>query len=442
MIGVGLYVSSFYSLGSLKDARLVLIVWVIGGLHALCGAIAYGAVAKRLPVSGGEYSYLTRCVHPAIGLVAGWVSILAGFAAPIAASSILFAEYLRQILGRTDMGLGVFDARVLATLTIVASALLYVFHLKIGTSFNNGVIAIKMLCFAIFLSVGIPFVLQSGFDGFVKPPATSEGSAEISRDLFVRLQEWDTIHNMIVALFYVSLAYTGFNASIYLAGSIDVGSEDGATRSLVSKSMWMACCLVIVLYVLLNMVFLYGMDASSIVQLDQGYVSVVAKSIGGPWLSTLIQWTIVLSQATSVLAMMATGPMVYAQMAKDGRLPKVFDVSHGATTSRVSVLVQSTLCCLIVWMSKIEEIVGYLGLTLTACGALAVSSIWFARKQLETTIPLRWYEHGATALYIAGAMVLLAFAAGSQPIKLWLCLSTFSVGLIAYALSRLFVKDR
>ena len=66
MIGIGLYVGSFYSMLSLQDARLVLLVWFVGGLYALCGAIAYGAVAQRLPVSGGEYTYLSRCVHPAI----------------------------------------------------------------------------------------------------------------------------------------------------------------------------------------------------------------------------------------------------------------------------------------------------------------------------------------------------------------------------------------
>ena len=99
MIGSGVYVGGFYSLLSLKDARLVLIVWLVGGLHAICGAIAYGAIANRLPVSGGEYSYLTRCVHPAVGFVAGWISIIAGFTAPIAVSALLIGKFI----GGTDL---------------------------------------------------------------------------------------------------------------------------------------------------------------------------------------------------------------------------------------------------------------------------------------------------------------------------------------------------
>ena len=123
MIGVGVYVGSYYSLLSLKDARLVLLVWLIGGIHAICGAIAYGAVASRLPVSGGEYSYLSRCVHPAIGFIAGWISIIAGFTAPIAASALLMGEYL---VGADAAGTIASDdisrVRIIATAAIVVAA--------------------------------------------------------------------------------------------------------------------------------------------------------------------------------------------------------------------------------------------------------------------------------------------------------------------------------
>ena len=70
MIGSGLYTSSGFALSSLGRADLVMWVWAVGGIMALCGAIAYGAIAKRLPDSGGEYLYLSRLIHPSVGFLA------------------------------------------------------------------------------------------------------------------------------------------------------------------------------------------------------------------------------------------------------------------------------------------------------------------------------------------------------------------------------------
>jgi len=429
MIGIGLYVGSYYSLLSLKDARLVLLVWLIGGLHALCGAIAYGAVARRLPVSGGEYTYLTRCVHPAIGFIAGWISIIAGFTAPIAGAALLLGEYLDRLLMEANGD----QVRICATLAILAAAGLHTLHVKVGSVFNNVVIGIKLLCFLVFLSIGIPFAMRSGYDGLlIDPSAVVQESLSLSH----RLMDGNTIYNMIVALFYVSLAYTGFNASIYLAGEIDREPNLQTGRSLVSRSMWMACLLVMVFYLLLNFVFLFGLDAQSIAKGGESYVALVANNIGGQSLSILIQITIILSAATSILAMMATGPMVYAQMAKDGRLPKWFDTTN--QVPRLPILVQATLCCILVWISEIKDIVGYLGLTLTACGALAVSSIWFAKAAFREKLPVRWYEHACTAIYVSGAIIFLVVAAFSprEFNQFLLCVATFATGLIVYVLAK------
>jgi APA family basic amino acid/polyamine antiporter len=420
MIGVGVYVGGFYSLSSLKDARLVLLVWFIGGLHAICGAVAYGAVASRLPVSGGEYSYLTRCVHPIVGFVAGWISIIAGFTAPIAASALLIGSYV----GTYGVTL---SSKWIASLSIVFAAALHAFHLKVGTSFNNLVIAIKLTCFAIFLGLGIPYVLNSPSTGLL---VDATGGAGPSEFLSVRLTEHDTIVQMIVSLFYVSLAYTGFNASIYLAGEIDTADVRAKNKSLVSRSMLIACISVMVIYMLLNWVFLYGLDPQAIMAAGEGYVAEVARNVGGEWLSQIIRLAIILSAATSVLAMMAIGPMVYAQMADDGRLPQFFRLDSGVP--RVAIAVQAILSCIVVWSSDIFGIIKYLGLTLTACGALAVSSIWFSHAKLATSSPVRWYEHAATAAYIGGAMLFLFVAYRQDPPQFWLCLATFGTGALAF----------
>ena len=429
MIGVGVYVGSYYSLLSLKDARLVLLVWLIGGLHAVCGAIAYGAIANRLPVSGGEYSYLTRCVHPAVGFIAGWISIIAGFTAPIAATALLLGKYL----GGADSAIT--STKLIATASIVFVAFLHGCHLKVGAWFNNVVIAIKFLCFAVFLIVGLPFVMQGTNTGLLVDAASSTNE---SPSLGIRLLEPSTWVQMVVSLFYISLAYTGFNASIYLAGEIEGPNTNPATsRKLVSRSMLIASVLVVVLYLVLNYVFLFGMSPERIAQAGESYVADVAQNIGGSWLAGLIRTTIVLSAATSILAMMAIGPMVYAQMAEDGRMPKLFRISD--QVPRTAIVAQGLLSIVVVWVSQIEGIVKYLGLTLTACGALAVSSVWIARKFMGEQSPIQWVEHVAASIYVGVAIVFL-LVAGSlerERTSFFLCVGTFALGLLAYGFANL-----
>jgi len=88
MIGAGVFTTSGLALADLGDRRLVLLAWAVGGALATCGALSYGAFARRMPVSGGEYTFLARTAHPLAGFLAGWVSLLAGFTAPIAASAL------------------------------------------------------------------------------------------------------------------------------------------------------------------------------------------------------------------------------------------------------------------------------------------------------------------------------------------------------------------
>ena len=97
MIGAGVFTTSGFALADLGDRRWVLLAWLVGGVLAAFGALTYGALARRSPESGGEYTFLSRAVHPLAGFLAGWVSLLAGFTAPIAAAAHGLQAYLYRI---------------------------------------------------------------------------------------------------------------------------------------------------------------------------------------------------------------------------------------------------------------------------------------------------------------------------------------------------------
>src|SRR5215467_3851146 len=95
MIGIGVFTSLGFQVASINSDFALISLWVVGGVVALCGALCYAELATALPRSGGEYHYLSRIYHPSIGFLAGCVSAIAGFPAPIALAALAFGKYVR-----------------------------------------------------------------------------------------------------------------------------------------------------------------------------------------------------------------------------------------------------------------------------------------------------------------------------------------------------------
>src|SRR5579871_4139219 len=94
MVGTGIFTTSGFLAGQLGSPNLVMWIWVVGALCALCGAFCYSELGINMPSSGGEYVYLTQAYGPTWGFMTGWVSFFAGFSAPIATVALAFADYL------------------------------------------------------------------------------------------------------------------------------------------------------------------------------------------------------------------------------------------------------------------------------------------------------------------------------------------------------------
>src|SRR5438874_2136733 len=96
MIGTGIFTTTGLMIGMGVSSREILLGWLIGGIIALCGALCYGELGANLPHSGGECYYLSRLLHPSLGFMAGCVSMIVGFAAPVAASAMAMHLYLAR----------------------------------------------------------------------------------------------------------------------------------------------------------------------------------------------------------------------------------------------------------------------------------------------------------------------------------------------------------
>src|SRR6059058_163325 len=99
IIGTGVFTSLGFQLPDIHSGFALLMLWVVGGIVALCGALSYGELSAALPRSGGEYHYLSKIYHPALGFMAGFVSATVGFAAPVALAAMAFGQYFNGVFG-------------------------------------------------------------------------------------------------------------------------------------------------------------------------------------------------------------------------------------------------------------------------------------------------------------------------------------------------------
>ena len=109
MIGTGVFTSLGFQLTDIRSTFALLLLWVVGGAAAFCGAVSYAELGAAIPRSGGEYTFLSRIYHPVAGFVSGWISATIGFAAPTALAAITFGAYLSSVfpsLSHTWPGIG------------------------------------------------------------------------------------------------------------------------------------------------------------------------------------------------------------------------------------------------------------------------------------------------------------------------------------------------
>jgi APA family basic amino acid/polyamine antiporter len=289
MIGSGVFTTSGFLLSELHTPGRASVVWLGGGFLALLGALCYGVLARQFPESGGEYLFLSRTLHPAAGYIAGWVSLLVGFSAPLAAVALAFGEYSKVWL---PAGI---PPQLTGSCVLAALAALHASHVQRGAWMQNAAVLAKLISIIVLLawaSAGLrPTALPS-------PVNVSAGS-------------------FAVALVWVSFSYSGWNAAVYIA------SEVCAPERNVPLATALGTVLVTVIYFALNVVFTFAAPVDQLAgKLEIGQTAALA--LGGKALADFVTALIALALATCISFMMMAGPRIYARMADDECLPRWF----------------------------------------------------------------------------------------------------------------------
>lgn len=412
MIGAGVYTTSGFALADLGSPLLVLAAWLVGGFLALCGAISYGALAARFVESGGEYLFLSRALHPAAGSVAGFVSLLAGFTGAMALAALTFEQYLPAV--QISDPTAAWPRNGIATALVVAAALLHGLRRRAGAGIQDLMVVIKLAVIVTFLGVAV-YSLETAQPGW---QGVSTAAAE----------PWPIpVVTFAVSLMWISLSYSGFNAAIYITAEVH---EGGVT---VRRSLLIGTLLVTLIYLLLNGVFVLAPPSEQVLG-NPDVATQAARYIGGQWLESLFRMTILLSLATSVSSLMMTGPRVYAQMAADGVLPRLF--RPAGDLPRAAIAAQVVLAIIVIHVASLRQLLSYLGLTLSLSAALTVATLFVLRARGEKlNVP---FYPWPPLIFVAGTLLVAAIAGWRNPVELLVALATLAIGGIFY----LFVPAR
>jgi APA family basic amino acid/polyamine antiporter len=422
MIGTGIFTTSGFIMQELGHPLALLLCWLIGGIFALCGALCYGELGAAFPEAGGEYVYLRQSFGKLIAFLSGWISLLVGFSAPIAAAAIAFATYGSGIFALTAHPLGslviaditvvtISPITITAIALIIALSLVHYYGIKIGTRVQNTLTSFKILIILLFIAAGLLFGSGSlsHFSGTVPLTSLVQGKFAVS-------------------LIFVSFAYSGWNAACYL------GSEIKDPSKKIPLALFAGTLLVLILYLLVNAVYIYALPASQMSgTLDIGLTS--ASALFGANIGKYLGAAIAIGILSALSAMILTGPRVYYAMSKDGVFFELFGRVHQRyKTPAFAIFLQAALAIFYILTLSFETLLIYIGFTLALFAMLTVLGLMMLRlKQKVLVSPYKTFGYPVTPIiFILGNLWIAYFSIRSRPVASLWGLLTIGAGILVY----------
>ena len=409
MIGTGVFTSLGYQLLDIKSGFVLMMLWVVGGIAALCGALTYAELGAALPRSGGEYNFLTRIYHPLVGFVSGWISATIGFAAPVALAAITFGSYLSAAfpsLSETWLAIGL----------IIVVTVAHVGRRNRSSNFQSVFTVAK-------ISLIVGFCLLCGFMVDETQPISF---LPVAGDGVLMLSS-----AFAVSLIYVNYAYTGWNSVTYLINEVD-----DAQRNL-PKILITSTLTVMVLYVALNFTFLLVAPMEAMEgQVEVGYIA--AQQVFGATGASAISVVLSLLLISTVSAMTIAGPRVLQVIGEDYSVFSRLARKNDDGIPALAILVQSSIAIVFVLTSSFQSILLFSGFILCLNTVFAVGGIFILRwRQPDLVRPYRtWLYPLPPLIYLMLMFWTLFFITKSQPQEAFIALGIIAAGSVAYVVSK------
>lgn len=417
IIGAGIFTTTGYLMDFLDSPVVMLSLWLVGGIISFCGALAFGELGAAFPQAGGEYIFISKLFHPLPGFLSGWLSLIVGFSAPIAASAIGFASYFIWAFPSIQTWLQ--PAHFLSTEIVskfLAIALILVFTLIhsrgiiLGAKVQNGLTMLKVI-----LVIGL---IIAGF-------TIGNGSLEHFRQEQVFQFDFKGWKSVGLSLMFVMFAYSGWNSATY------IGSEIRNPRKIIPWSLLVSTGIVMVLYLLLNLFFVYAVPPDKMVG-EPEIGGLAAGSAFGPVAETIISLLISFALFSSLSAFVILGPRVYYSMAREGYFFKIFSRVHPRFNVPVwSIVLQSFIAIILVLSGTFEQILVYMGFSLGIFPIIAVFGVFKLRMTGKSTLKMPGYPF-VHIIFIGTGVAMLVLAFLERPLESTIAILTALSGIPVY----------
>ena len=402
MIGTGVFTSLGFQLAVVQNTWTILILWTLGGGMALIGALVYAELGTHFRRTGGDYIFLSETIHPSVGYLYAWVSLVVGFSAPIAIAAMAMNNYLSPLFGETILP-GLFF------LLVVPIA--HMFSVSRSAQFQDLMTLVKILFVLVLIVLGILYGSK------VEMPALDFSGSWKNEVL---------VPGFAVSLIYVFYAYTGWNSAAYIIEEVDQPQKN------LPKALIWATVSVMVIYVLLQLVLL---KHASVDQLS-GKVQVADIAFGnlfGPNGALWVSFFIGIQLIATISGYAWVGPRVTYAMAKDFKLWKPLSKVnvHGIPTR--AIILNTFISLVLFSTGSFEQVMLYAGFVLQLMGTVTVYSSLRIKKEQGFRTP---YKPVLQVIYLIFSTAIMGYLVYDRPMESLAGLGILGLGGLMYALDK------
>ena len=404
MIGTGVFTSLGFQLVDIQSIFPLIMLWVIGGIVALCGALSYSELATLYPRSGGEYHLLSIIIHPSIGFAAGIVSATVGFTAPSVLAAMALGNYMSPLVP-------FIDPIIIALLVIIIIHFLHMINFRWGIIFQDSFTLIKIGLILSFIIFGVFTESNEHISMF---PAYGDIKILLSPEF-------------AISLIWVSYAYTGWNSAVYIAGEIE------SPKINIPKSMILATIFVTALYLLLNYIFLYTTPIDLMIgKIEVGYIA--GQQIFGNFGGKLISLGISILLLSTVSSYIYIGPRIMHAMGEDHKILRILSSKNADGIPINSFWIQLAISIIFILTSTFEQVLLYAGISLiitTFFTVIALFTLRITKPNLKRTYKVLGFPI-VPALYLSINGWILYYSFQRAYIESLIGCGIFLLGIVLY----------